>query len=1197
MQINTYQKYNNIVGWIVFVIALITYTLTLEPTVSYWDCGEYIATSVKLEVGHPPGAPLFQMLGAFFAMFTSDITHIAKMVNFMSGLSSAFTILFLFWTITILAKKMLLKKGKKLKNAQAIAIFGSGVVGALTYTFSDSFWFSAVEAEVYAMASFLMALLFWLGLRWEQEMDKPRGDKWLILISFVVGLSFGVHILTLLVIPSVVMIYFFKKYKKITIKNFVIANIVAILILALVFKLLLPLTLRFFSAMELFFVNTLGMPFNSGSIIAGLLLIFGFYYGLNYTRKEKMYKTNLLILNMLFLMIGFSSWLMLPIRANANTMINENNPSSARELLAYYNREQYGDSNVFYDNFYTTLYDRSLEEGNEYIDGKPKYEKDKKSGRYIIVNKKEYPKSIPNYGNEHKGLIPRMNIPDSNVINNYIMITGELPQFKLKRKSDIDPFYQKYYDQIKQQHEAFLDGYETGKIDRTGYMKYLNDNQEFLNVKKPSFLANLDFMINYQFGYMYGRYFMWNFVGKQDDIEGQLDNHGNWLSGIEFIDNFFLGSQKDLPKEVLENKGRNTYYFLPLILGLFGLFFQLQRDQKSFWSLLLFFAFTGLAVIFYTNPKPFEPRERDYAVVGSFYIFAVWIGFGVLALFEIVKKIVNPKITAITVSIIALFAVPLLMANQNWDDHDRSNRYSALLNAKAYIDSCQENAIMFTIGDNDTFPLWYLQEVEKYRTDLKLINSSLFATDWYIDQQKRQTYEAKPIPSQLTHTQYRTGALEVAYHVPRDVSAIAVKEDITTDSLTDKKELNRRIDIRDFMKWIASSDKQTYEDVRGNNHYEKTYPTNKLRLMVDKQKVLDNGIVLPKDADKILSYIDFDIDDNGITKNRILMLDILANFNWERPIYFTGGAFADEEYLWLKDYLQLDGLAYKLVPIKKETKTGSPMDLGRINTTVMYKNIKGLDWKNSNDPNIYVDVESRKNSISYRNNLNRLAEAFIKEKDFTKAEEILDLSVEKLPIKTYKHYSLSLGLIDNYYAINKKEKARKITKILLSVFQDNIRYYATLDNKDKRRYFDDLDTDLLMYSNIVDTTSIYDKEFAKEIINDITEIIPLNVIRNQGLVLSAIENYYRLDEKQKAQTFSLKLLDSYDKELTKFAEFIKANQLSNAEMMRQFDKITPTVEFYKYVMNENNGKDSIFELKIGKRFDSIFKVLESAMDE
>ena len=458
-----YKKWDTILGWVAFAIALITYALTIEPTVSSWDCGEYIATSVKLQVGHPPGAPLFQMLGAFFAMFTTDVEQLAKMVNLMSATASAFTILFLFWTITILGRKLVEKTGK-FTESKMIAVLGSGLVGSLAYTFSDSFWFSAVEGEVYAMSSFLMAILFWLGLKWETEMDTPRGNKWLVLISFVIGLSFGVHILSLLVIPAIVMLYFFKNYKNINLKTTAIASVISVLVLAFVFKFLFPFTLKFFSISELFFINSIGLPYNSGTIIATLILIGLFYFGLKRTRNKKQVLANTLILSVLFIMIGFSSWMMLPIRANANTTINENDPSSARELLAYYNREQYGDANVFYDTYYSVAHNREQDASNPFRDDKPKYEK--KDGKYVIVNK--YENVLPNYSSKHKGFIPRMT----------------------------NPAAEKMYKQI------------------AGIP--LNSK------RRPTFAENMKFMIDYQFGYMYGRYFMWNFVGKQNDSQGQI---------------------------------------------------------------------------------------------------------------------------------------------------------------------------------------------------------------------------------------------------------------------------------------------------------------------------------------------------------------------------------------------------------------------------------------------------------------------------------------------------------------------------------------------------------------------------------------------------------------------------------------------------------------------------------------------------
>ncbi|WP_440068402.1 protein O-mannosyl-transferase family [Tenacibaculum discolor] len=1004
-----YKKWNIILGWVSFAVALITYTLTLEPTVSSWDCGEYIATAVNLEVGHPPGAPLFQMLGAFFAMFTSDPSQLAKMVNFMSGLASAFTILFMFWTITNLARKMAFKNGK-LGNNEAIAVLGSGLVGALAYTFSDSFWFSAVEGEVYAMSSFLMALLFWLGLRWESELNTPRGNKWLVLISFVVGLSFGVHILSLLVIPSIVLVYFFKTYKNITVKTTAIATLVAILVLAFVFKFLFPFTLKFFSAAELFFINQVGLPYNSGTIIAGFILIGLFFYGLKYTRKKSMVTANTLILSVLFIMIGFSSWLMLPIRANADTIINENNPSSARELLAYYNREQYGDANVFYDNYYSVAYDREQDADTPYKDDKPKYEKI--DGKYVIVNK--YKNVLPNYSSKHKGFIPRMVNPASE--QQYKSIAGIPARSK----------------------------------------------------RRPTFLENIKFMVDFQFGYMYGRYFMWNFVGRQNDIQGHLDvENGNWLSGIDFIDEARLGSQQKLPDDVKNNKGRNTYFFLPFILGLIGLLYQLNRDKKNFYVLTLFFLFTGLAIIFYTNPKPFEPRERDYAVVGSFYVFAIWIGFGVLALYDYFKKYASKKVVAIAVSVISLLAVPTLMGFQNWDDHDRADRYLAQLNAQTYLESCDPNAIIFTIGDNDTFPLWYMQQVEGVRRDIKIVNTSLFQTDWYIDQMKKKTYDAEPIPSQLTHDQYKYGTLDMAYYYPIP----KLKDSI--------------LSIKDFMRWIASDNDATYLDA-GDGAKEKFYPTNRIRIPVNKENTLKTGLVAQKDADKMVDYIDITVDDRGLSKARLLMLDILNNFDWKRPIYFTGGANADEEYIWLKDYLQLDGMAYKLVPIKTSNKGRTIFDMGRIDPEKMYDNVKKWDWKTINNGEIYLDEQSKRNAISLRNNLIRLSEEFLQKGDSVKAKDVLDLSLHKMPIKDFDHYNFSLGYPELYYRIGDINKARETAETLADIFQQKLKYYSTFNTQDIDLIIDNLETSLYMYQNLVQQITRYDKdeEYSKKFFED-----------------------------------------------------------------------------------------------------------------
>ena len=648
-----FRKWNKILGWLVFAIALITYMCTVEPTASFWDAGEYISTSSKLQVGHPPGAPLFQMMGAFFSTFASDADQVALMVNLVSAFSSAFTILFMFWSITLLVRKIAGPE-ETLSASSKIAVLGSALVGSLAFAFTDSFWFSAVEAEVYAMASFLMAVLFYAGLLWERDMFKPRGNRWLILISFIIGLSFGVHFMALLTIPAIGFLYFFKNTEKVTVKNFIIANIIVVAILMFIFKLLLPYSLSFFAVAEVFFVNSIGLPFNSGTIIAALALIALFYFGLNYTRKKNYIHANTLLLCVLFIFVGFSSWIMLPIRANAGTTINENSPNNARELLAYYNREQYPETKLFYGPQFTDIYG-GLDPDEPYIDDKPKYEEDEKTGKYVIVN--EWKNAKQNSSAEHKTFLPRMWSTDH--VANYMRFTGPI-------NFTILPEYQSE-QQLVQTVNEFRRAYNMGQISNDDYASFLQQFAPYIKVEKPSASSNFRYLFEYQIGYMYWRYFMWNFVGRQDDQQGQYGRlHGNWLSGIDFIDEWHIGSQDNLPSDVENNKARNTYYFLPLILGLIGFFFHLNKDNKSFWVLLVFFLFTGIALKIYLNERPFEPRERDYALVGSFYVFAIWIGFGVYALFDSLKKYVTPKILAPAITIVCLLAVPGILVANNW---------------------------------------------------------------------------------------------------------------------------------------------------------------------------------------------------------------------------------------------------------------------------------------------------------------------------------------------------------------------------------------------------------------------------------------------------------------------------------------------------------------------------------------------------
>ena len=1079
-----FKRWNTILAWFVFAVAFVTYALTIEPTVSFWDAGEYILTSSKLQVGHPPGAPLFQMMGAFFSMFALEPSQIGMIMNMMSATASAFTILFMFWTISMLLVKLVRYK-KDSSSSKGMAILGSALVGSLAFTFTDSFWFNAVETEVYAMATLIMAIMFYLALRWEQEMHTPRGNRWLILIAFVIGLSFGVHFMGLLTIPAIGLIYYFKNYKTITVKNFIIANVVSAAILLFIFKLLLPSTLKLFGYLEVFFVNTIGLPFNSGTIITGLMVIALFYFGLNYTRKKGMIHANTLVLCLMFIFIGFSSWMMLPIRANANVIINENDPSDARELLAYYNLEQYPETHLFYGPQFTEIYS-GADADAPFVDDKKNYERDEELGKYVIINEWEGTKQ--NYNHEHASILPRM--WSSEHADNYMRFTGEI-DFKVDPNLQTRAYNEalsyglteeeagQYSVQEKRRFDGVVRDFRmrvaNGEVTYEEYDKFLrNYGQQYLIVEKPSFADNVFYMFQYQFGYMYWRYFMWNFTGRQNDVQGKLDDfNGNWISGIKPIDELHLGvSQDNLPTEVLENKARNTYYFLPLLLGLVGFFFLMFTDAKRFWVLLVFFLLTGIAIQFYTNVRPFEPRERDYSVVGSFYVFAIWIGFGVYAIYDLLKSSIKSKLLAPAITVLCIIIVPGILAANNWDDHDRSGKYTANAMARKYLESCAPNAILFTIGDNDSFPLWYLQEIEGVRTDVRVVNTSLFQTDWYIDQMKRQAYESDPIPSQLTHNQYRGSNRDVI-----------IRREITKDTLP----------IKDFMDFVSSEKESTKfkfvverqgEDPRQypkhllNTNY---FPTRHISIPVNKEEVLKNGIVKPKDADKIEDNLYAEIEGSYIYKNRLLMLDIIANNKWERPIYFTGGAFGADDYVWLKDYLQLDGMCYKLVPIKTPVDRANPYDMGRVDPDLMYDMVTQWNWGGSGE-DIYHDIEARRNGITYRGNLARLMEALINEDKLDKAEEIADLAMEKMPVDKFGFHSLLEPYISAYYEVGNTEKARALYKDVAKIYQENLVYYDGLDEDDQLRLLEEhIYTDIQRYRALVDLLIIYDdKEFAME---------------------------------------------------------------------------------------------------------------------
>ena len=1167
MNLIQFEKWNTIVATIAFLIALGTFSLTVEPTASYWDCAEYISTSAKLQIGHPPGAPLFQMLGAFFSSFAFEVEQIAFMVNMMSVFASAFTILFLFLTITIIGKKIILKTSTITKS-NAFIILGSSLIGSLCFTFSDSFWFNAVEAEVYAMATMIMALLFWLGFKWEENMNNKKGDKWLVLISFVVGLSFGVHFMGLLAIPAIGMIYFFKKNPSPTLKSFIIANIISVAILLFIFKLLLPSTLGLFGYLEVFFVNNLGLPFNSGTIFSAILILSFFYFGLKKTQEKKLVKINTFLLCIMFVFIGFSSWLMIPIRSNANTVINENAPSDARALLAYYNLEQYPDTHIFYGPMYSDAY-AGQDPDKPYKDDKPKYEKDLKTKKYIIVN--DWKSGKINSNTNHVGLLPRM--WSSEHASNYMKYFGYL-SFKIK------PEYRNE-ENLAQLVSQFKSSFDQGDIDSDGYHEFLSQYGGYLDIKKPSLISNIKYLFQYQMGSMYWRYFMWNFVGKQNDIQWKYDLlNGNWISGINFIDEFRLGPQKNLSDDVLNNKGRNKYYFLPLIFGIIGLLFLFKEDKNLFWIVTLLFLFTGLALKVYVNERIFEPRERDYALVGSFYVFCIFIGLSALSFYQKLKKNFSEKASPLI--IIILLTIPFLMAFQNWDDHDRSNRYTAQSLAKAYLNSIDEGSdpMIFTIGDNDTFALWYAQEIENYRTDVRTINTSLIATDWYIDQMKKRTYNSSPIPSQLEHRQYAYGV--------RDY----IKHEALIDSV--------RWDIKDFMDWVGSDHPRTkYKNLLEQYGAELDkvpkftqnmifYPTNKIRVPVNKKNVIKSGLVSEKDYELILDYIDIDLPSSGLYKNQLLMLDILANNDWKRPIYFTGGSYNDAEYLWMKEYLQLDGLVYKLVPIRTKIPKNNPYELGKIDSELMYKIVKEWEWGNSNDPNIYHDPETRKNSISFRGNLHRLSLKLLEEGEIKKSEEILDLSLDKMPVDYFGFYSLLEPYISTYYKLEKFTKGDQLFISLSNKYQQNLKYYSNLSkSKDSRfsiyTYAENIITDTERYRSLVEAAlNSNNTNFIGQAIEDYiksTDYVKefYGEYEYYTLLIPFLESIYNYGSMELSKDLYINISNELRNRLILFDEMESENQSEYIENIAnnlfQYTKILN-------VLKENESDDSFIKSEI-----------------
>jgi hypothetical protein len=965
-----FQKFNTIGGWLAFAISAFVYLLTLEPSVSFWDCGEFITAAYKLEIGHPPGAPIFMLLGRFFSLFASDESQVALMLNALSGLASGATIMFLFWSITHMARKLIKTEDQTYSTIQTWKVISTGFIGAMAYAFSDTFWFSAVEAEVYALSSLFTAVVFWAILKWESETDSSNANRWLVLIAYLMGLSIGVHLLNLLAIPAIVILFYFKKYP-LTRKGVIIALSAAILFLASIMYVIIPGVVKIGIWFEFAFVNGLSLPYNTGLLFYLILLIIGLILAIRYSIKQQKVILNTVLTVISVILIGYSSYSLIMIRAAAAPALNQNNPEDVFTLLSYLNREQYGSKPLIYGQYFNA----PVDEANPSRVSKKVYIK--KDGKYVL----SYELEKNNFSSSHKTLFPRMYTKG---------MSGRAPLE-----------YAKW----------------------TG----LNPKQK----EKPSFAQNLNFFFSYQINHMYVRYFMWNFAGRQNDKQSYGDKtNGAWISGIPFIDNFRLGDQSLRSDDMKSNKANNTYFFLPLILGLMGMAYQFKHSKKGkndFYVILLLFLFTGLAIVLYLNQPPLQPRERDYAYAGSFYAFAIWIGLGVLAAINGLEKYLNPKLSLILASSACFIAVPVLFAQQNWDDHDRSHRYFAHDLAYNYLNSCKPNAILFTMGDNDTFPLWYLQEVEGIRTDVRVCNLSYLSTDWYIDQMKKDNYDSKSLPISMEKEKYLMGTRDVVYIV----------DDPRFEAWVEK---NNGINLKDALEYVLS-DKESTKTIYGYDQKIDHIPARKFRLPIDKNQVLISKTVPVKDSTQIVDQMEWELSQNYIDKSGLALYDMLLTNNWERPIYFSQ-TVPESGYYGLQDYFQLEGLAYRLLPIKTANTTSN---LGRIDSDILFENMMNkFKWGNINKEGIYIDEGIKRMCLNLRNNFLSLSNTLIAENKPNIALKVLDKSREILPNEVSSYDYIALLLAENYLKLGKHDIAMEMMETIHTRLNQELTYYKSL---------------------------------------------------------------------------------------------------------------------------------------------------------
>ena len=1084
-----YKLVNNVLGWLTFFVAAFVYCSTIEPTASFWDCPEFITTGYKLEVGHPPGAPFFMLTANLFSQFASDPSQVARMVNTMSALLSATTILFLFWSITHLARKLILKDWSEMTLGKLIAIQASGLVGALIYTFSDTFWFSAVEGEVYAYSSAFTAIVFWLILKWEDHADEPHSDRWLVLIAYMTGLSIGVHLLNLLCLPAIVLVYCYRRFPHIELKGSLLALVGSFVLVAAVLYGVVPGIITVAGWFELLFVNTLGCPFNTGEIIyivllvaiviwaiyesyvdksfkrqnisfvlsvgmlgipfrgmtwgaglLGLVILVALYFGLNYRKKigkelvpvvTSRFK-NTALLCMLMLMIGYSSYAVIVIRSAANPPMDQNSPEDVFTLGSYLSRDQYGDSPLLYGQAYTSqvAYDvdgnmcvPKHKEGAAIWQRKEKASEGEKDSYFVVSHKDKliYAQNM---------LFPRM-----------------------------------HSSAHASAYENWMGGVEGTQVpyDRCG---------EPVMVKIPTQMENIRFFLSYQCNFMYWRYFMWNFAGRQNDIQGNGEpEHGNWITGISFIDDWMLGDQSKMPAELKANKGHNVFYCLPLLLGLIGLFWQAWRGQRGirqFWVVFFLFFMTGLAIVLYLNQTPQQPRERDYAYAGSFYAYAIWCGLGVLAIYDMLKKKLKGNDVAVAGVVgVACLLVPIQMASQTWDDHDRSGRYTCRDFGQNYLMTLQDkgNPIIFTNGDNDTFPLWYNQETEGVRTDARVCNLSYLQTDWYIDQMKRPAYDSPSVPITWPRIDFCSGTNDYIEVRP------AMKQQLLDFYREYPKEAraafgDEPFEVKNIMKyWVRSKDNDTH-----------VIPTDTLYITIDKEAVRRSGMMMASDTipDRMVISL---AGKRAIYKNDLMMLEMLAQCNWERPLYVATTVGSDN-YMNLGDNFVQEGLAYRITPFNTKAPGAKNFDTEKVYNNVMNR----FKWGGLDKPGLYIDETVMRMCYTHRHLLAQLAMQLIAEGQNAKAEKVLRKAEKVLPEYNvpYTFLSGAADMARAYALIGKKADAARILNKVWADAKSYADYYLQLTGSRFMMSQNDVLRQLYIMQNIADITQACDHSLADQ---------------------------------------------------------------------------------------------------------------------